>query len=522
MRANERFQPPDTSEIEQIAEVYGFDLTDRELDFYQRKLTALMESYRRVDDLFAARFDRPAVPVVGARPPVEQNDLGAWAWRAERRDRADGPLSGHRIAVKDIISVAEMPMTVGSAIFEDFVPTTDAEVVRRLLEAGATIVGKTTCESLCFSSGSHTAVSGVVRNPHDRARSAGGSSSGSAVVVAIGEADGALGTDTGGSVRTPASYCGIYGLKPTFGLVPTQGVLPLGPTLDHVGPMAASVAELDALLMALTGGPAEGQQRAHPRKRVQDAPERSLGGLRIGVLEEGFGWPNSEPEVDETVCAASQKLAAGGAEIVSVSLPLHRNGVDIWVPLGMQGALEQLIRGSGSGPSAAQAVDVATVEAFARGFHKHAPTLSPSAKEMTLAGELATRRLGGVAYAEAKMLGLTLMRGYDELFSRVDLLVLPTNPMKPSPLPADSDDLEEVHRRSTEPILNTCAFNVTGHPAISIPCGCVDGLPIGLMAVGPSLREDVLIDFARACELLMPPPKPHPAPSNEFVPGESL
>jgi amidase len=126
VRANERFQPPDTSEIEQIAEVYGFDLTDRDLDFYQRKLTALIESYRRVDDLFAARFDRPAATVVGARPPVEQNDLGAWAWRAERRDRADGPLSGHRIAVKDIIRVAEMPMMVGSAIFEDFVPTTDA------------------------------------------------------------------------------------------------------------------------------------------------------------------------------------------------------------------------------------------------------------------------------------------------------------------------------------------------------------------------------------------------------------
>jgi amidase len=507
MTANEPLPPPDRSEIAQIAAIYGLDLTDGELDFYQSKLTTLLGSYRRVDDLFAAHFDTPGVTAAGARPGVEENDLGAWAWKDERRDVADGPLTGHRIAVKDIISVARMPMTVGSAVFENFVPATDAEVVTRLLRAGATIVGKTTCESLCFSSGSHTAISGVVRNPHDRSRSAGGSSSGSAVVVAVGEADGALGTDTGGSIRTPASYCGIYGLKPTFGLVPTEGVLPLGPTLDHVGPMAGSVTELETILMALTSGASEEKHGEDPIQRVQDVSESSLGSLRIGVLEEGFGWPTSEPEVDETVAAATQTLAGNGAEMVGVSLPLHRDAINIWAALAMQGTLEQLVRGTGSGPAAAQAVDVAMVTACAHGLHERAATLSPSAKEMALAGELAIRRFGGVAYAQARMLAGTLARGYDELLSRVDILVLPTNPMKPPPLPTDPENLEEVHLRSTEPILNTCAFNVTGHPAISIPCGCVDGLPIGMMAIGPSLREDALLRFARACELLMPPPK---------------
>ena len=210
--------------------------------------------------------------------------------------------------------VAGLPMAHGGALSPGYVPEIDATVVTRILEAGGEITGKTTCEWGCISGGSHTSSSGPVPNPYNGNRTAGGSSSGSAVVVATGEADMALGTDQGGSIRIPASYCGVYGLKPTFGLVPYSGIASLEASIDHCGPITRTAGD-NAILLDAIAGPDGLDERlgwalASPCTAALEAGVR---GLRIGLLKEGFGTANTDPEVDQKVLAAARRLETLGA-----------------------------------------------------------------------------------------------------------------------------------------------------------------------------------------------------------------
>ena len=223
------------------------------------------------------------------RPRPEDNPHNAWTIRTSIIGPAAGPLAGKRIAIKDNICVAGLPMAHGGALSPGYVPEIDATVVTRILEAGGEITGKTTCEWGCISGGSHTSSGGPVPNPYNGHRTAGGSSSGSAVVVATGEADMALGTDQGGSIRIPASYCGVYGLKPTFGLVPYSGIASLEASIDHCGPITRTVGD-NAILLDAIAGPDGLDERlgwalASPCTAALEAGVR---GLRIGLLKEGF------------------------------------------------------------------------------------------------------------------------------------------------------------------------------------------------------------------------------------------
>src|SRR3974390_66172 len=201
----------------------------------------------------------------------------------------------------------------GASTMEGYVPEIDATVVTRILDAGGTIAGKTVCEYFCFSGGSHTSASGPVHNPHRMGYSAGGSSSGSGVVVSLGEVPMALGGDQGGSIRIPASFCGIYGLKPTHGLVPYSGIMPIELTLDHTGPMTATV-EDTALLLEVLAGPdgLDPRQYGAVAKPFREALGRGGAGLRIAVVEEGFGHPHSLPQVDAIVREAADRFKALG------------------------------------------------------------------------------------------------------------------------------------------------------------------------------------------------------------------
>ncbi|KMO27438.1 amidase family protein, partial [Methylobacterium aquaticum] len=183
----------------------------------------------------------------------EENPLGAWYWKSEVKGAETGTLTGKTVALKDNVALAGVPMMNGASTLEGFVPASDATIVTRMLDAGATILGKAVCEHFCLSGGSHTSDPGPVHNPHRMGYSAGGSSSGSAALVASGAVDLAIGGDQGGSIRIPASYCGIYGMKPTHGLVPYTGVMPIETTIDHTGPMTASVADNALLLEVLAG-----------------------------------------------------------------------------------------------------------------------------------------------------------------------------------------------------------------------------------------------------------------------------
>ena len=212
---------------------------------------------------------------------------------------SSGKLAGKKIALKDNVSLAGVPMMNGASTLEGYTPDTDATIVTRILDAGGTIIGKTHCEYFCFSGGSHTCAAGPVHNPHRMGYSSGGSSSGSAVVVATGEADMAIGGDQGGSIRIPASFSGIYGMKGTHGLVPYTGVMPIEVTIDHTGPMTRNVRDNALLLEVLAG--ADGLDPRQGTLKVSNYTEALGGGargLRIGVVKEGFGHPSSEADVD--------------------------------------------------------------------------------------------------------------------------------------------------------------------------------------------------------------------------------
>jgi len=246
-------RPPSRDELAAIARHYGMNLTEKDLGSFEPLVAGLLSSYEAVEDLYAATAPRPPAGRSWTRPEPAQNPLGAWYVQTEIQEKPGGPLAGRRVAVKDNIEVAGVPMMNGSRTLEGFVPSRDATVVTRLLAAGATITGKAVCEDLCFSGASHTSVTGPVRNPWDTSRTAGGSSSGSAALVAAGEAGLALGGDQGGSVRIPSAFCGTVGHKPTHGLVPYTGAFPIEATLDHLGPITRTVADAALMLSVIAG-----------------------------------------------------------------------------------------------------------------------------------------------------------------------------------------------------------------------------------------------------------------------------
>jgi amidase len=260
--------PPTAGDLARIAQRYGLHLQPPDLESFRALAGGLLASYDEVERLYEASAPEPPQRP-WQWPAGGGNDLGAWYVTTEITGRPDGPLAGRRVAVKDNIAVAGVPMMNGSRTVEGFVPRRDATVVTRLLDAGATIAGKAVCEDLCFSGGSHTSRSGPVHNPWDRSRTAGGSSSGSAALVAAGQADLALGGDQGGSIRIPSAFCGTVGHKPTHGLVPYTGAFPIENTLDHLGPITRTVPDA-ALMLGVLAGP----DGLDPRQRANAPPRR--------------------------------------------------------------------------------------------------------------------------------------------------------------------------------------------------------------------------------------------------------
>ena len=295
-------QRPTQAEIEAIARDLGLELSPEDLATYTNLAAPMLGGLSLLDALpeGEAPIRYPRTP--GTRPAPAENPLGAWYVKARIEGADEGKLAGRTVAVKDNVMVAGVPMSNGTSILDGYVPTEDATVVTRILDAGGTILGKAVCESYCLSGGSHTSDTGPVRNPHDPSRMAGGSSSGSAVLVATGEADLALGGDQGGSIRMPSSWCGTVGMKPTHGLVPYTGILSIEPTIDHAGPITANVSDNALFLEVLAGADGLDSRQIAPRTApYTEALGGGVEGLRIGVLEEGFGQPGAEPEVETAV-----------------------------------------------------------------------------------------------------------------------------------------------------------------------------------------------------------------------------
>ena len=492
---------PTIQQIGQVAVELGFNFNDADLAAHLEALGPAFAAYNILeqmpDELPPVSY--PRCP--GRRPTSEENPHGAWYVKTEVPGGGSGKLAGKRIALKDNICLAGVPMMNGASTLEGYVPDVDATVATRILDAGGTIVGKTVCEYFCFSGGSHTSATGPVHNPHRKGYSAGGSSSGSAAVVAAGEVPMALGGDQGGSIRIPASFCGIYGLKPTHGLVPYTGIMPIELTLDHTGPMTATV-EDNALLLEVLAGPDGLDPRQYGGaigKPYREALGRGAAGLKIAVVAEGFGHSESSPQVDAVVREASERFKGLGASVEMVPVPMHRLGSAIWLAVAAEGALMQMMLGNGFGFNW-QGLYVPSLLGFHSGWRNRADELSDTLKNTMLLGHYMVTRYRGHYYAKAQNLIRRLRRSYDDVLSRFDLLLMPTLPIVATPLPEPNAPIAEILQRGFEMLANTAQFDCTHHPAMSVPCGMVDGLPVGMMLVAKAFGEETIYRAAAAFE----------------------
>ena len=504
-------QRPAPDDLAAIARQFHFGIAQERMPAFEALVEGFLAPYDRLDELQEPtrqpRWPRDG----GAAPRPEENRFGAWAWRVRIEGAADGPLAGRTVAIKDNVAVAGVPMRNGTALLDGYVPDEDATVVERVLDAGGTILGKAVCESLCFSGGSHTADSGPVRNPYDPARSTGGSSTGSAALVAAGEVDLAIGGDQGGSVRIPSCWSGIYGLKPTWGLVPYTGAFPIEASLDHLGPMARSARDV-ALLLSVLAGPDGLDPRQHAALRPADylgALSGDVAGLRLALVREGFGHPGlSEPDVDEAVREAARSLGKLGAVVEEVSIPWHRDAMPVWNAVALEGATAIMVAGESMAYGAKGRYATGLVDAYAQGRRQRGERLSDTVKLAVLAGRWMTQAYHGRHYARAQNLARSARAAYDAVLADHDLLVMPTLPLKATPLPAADAPLEERVRRALEMIPNTAPFDVTGHPAMNVPCAMSAGLPVGMMLVGRDGHEATILRAADAFqrEVFSPPP----------------
>src|SRR5947208_3897146 len=495
---------PTIEQLREIAQTYDLHLSDADLESFTGLMGAVLESYRRMDQL-----TQPALPVSyqrsgGYRPSAEENPLNAWYQKCSIKGATSGILAGKRIAIKDNVCVAGVPMMNGSSVLESYVPEFDATIVTRILDAGGEIVGKSVCEHLCFSGGSHTSDTGPVLNPHDPKRSAGGSSSGSAALVVAGECDMAIGGDQGGSIRIPSSFCGAVGHKPTYGLVPYTGVFPIELTLDHTGPIARTAGDAAQLLEVLAG--ADGlDPRQSGGLRTEAYTKQLTGharGPRVGIVKEGFGWHNSEPDVDAMVREAAQRLTGAGATVSELSIPLHRYGIHIWNAIAVEGATALMVAGNSMGTNWKGHYTTSLLDFYGRSRRARANDLSETVKLVILLGQYMQDNYQGRYYAKAQNLARVLRAAYDEALNGVDLLPMPTLPLKATLLPAPDASREEYVARALEMITNTAPFDVTGHPAVTVPAGMSAGLPVGMMLIGRHWEDATVLRAADAFQKL--------------------
>ena len=425
-----------------------------------------------------ARIER-LNPVLNAFITVTSDDSLAEARQAEgeiQRGRWRGPLHGIPIALKDLFDTARVRTTAGSAVFKDRVPTQDAEVVRRLKAAGAVLLGKTNMVEFAYGGNAVVSHFGAVHNPWSLERNPGGSSSGSGAAVAASLCYGALGSDTAGSIRMPASICGIVGLKPTYGLVSNRGVIPLSWSCDHVGPMTRTVEDNAVLLQVIAGyDPADTSSVRMNVPDYRSGLNNASSRFRVGVPR-GFFFDDLDPEFGAAIENALAVLAKITAGVRDVVLP--------------------------SPPDKQESVRAAVRAAEAYLYHTEWVTKAP---ELYQPETLQRVRTGANVTASAYIQGqrdlAQARRAIEQIFETIDVLVTPTTPVPPPTLAELSKDVSTSLRLGASYIRNTSPFNVFGIPAISIPCGfTTGGLPIGLQISGPNGGEARVLQLAAAYE----------------------
>ena len=493
-------QPPTPAEIREYAKRHHIDLRDDEIADFEAAIVGTLTGYERLDEL---PDYRPRVEYTdrdpGYRPDAEEDPLNAFVTKCEVRGADDGPLAGYEVGLKDNVNLAGVEMTLGSKLFEGYVPSTDATIVTRLLDAGATITGKLNMEDMAFSGSGELSATGPVLNPVDPDYIAGGSSSGSAAAVGTGDVDVAIGGDQGGSIRIPAAWSGIVGHKPTHGLVPYTGIAGLGRSFDHAGPMCASVEDCARVLEAIAGEDGlDPRQGAVPTDDYLEALSDDPSEVTVGVVEEGFDHAESEPGVDETVREALSAFESAGATVRDVSVPMHLDGLAIWNAIAIEGTAAT-VSSECVGHFGKGFYDTQLADAFGRARRAHADDYLTTLKLTLVLGEYLSDEYRGRYYAKAQNLGRKLAETYDDALADVDVLAMPTTPQTAHEVDETLTRLEAIDR-ALNMLSNTSPFDVTGHPAISVPAGESDGLPVGLMLAGKRFDDASVLSSAYAFE----------------------
>ncbi|WP_299332384.1 Asp-tRNA(Asn)/Glu-tRNA(Gln) amidotransferase subunit GatA [Haloplanus sp.] len=406
----------------------------------------------------------------------------------------DGPLAGRTVAIKDNISTAGVRTTCGSEMLTDYVPPYDATVVERLKSAGATLVGKTNMDEFGMGTTTETSAFGPTTNPVDEDRVPGGSSGGSAAAVAAGEADAALGSDTGGSVRCPAAFCGVVGIKPTYGLVSRYGLVAYANSLEQIGPLAPTVEEAAEVLEVIAG---PDDRDATTRAEGADANYASaadgeVDGLSIGVPTELI--EGADDRVVDRFHETIADLETRGAETHEVSLPSIERAVQAYYVIAMSEASSNLARFDGVRYGPDTDAEGNWNESFA------------AVREAGFGDEVKRRILLGTYalsagyhdkyYAKAQDARAWLKQDFDEALSDADVLASPTMPVLPFELGESLDDPLQMYLADA----NTVPVNLANLPAISVPAGRADGLPVGFQLIGPAFGERAIIRAASAVE----------------------
>ncbi|MFI5397333.1 MAG: Asp-tRNA(Asn)/Glu-tRNA(Gln) amidotransferase subunit GatA [Candidatus Binatia bacterium] len=413
-----------------------------------------------------------------------------------RRARGEaGTLLGVPVGIKDVILTKGIRTTAGSKILGNFVAPYDATVTRKLLDAGAVCVGKTNCDE--FAMGSSTENSGfvVTRNPWDRSRVPGGSSGGSAAAIAAEQCQGALGTDTGGSIRQPAACCGIVGIKPTYGRVSRYGVVAYASSLDQVGPMARTVAGCAQLLAAIAGhDPHDSTSVPRPVPDYASLLGGGIKGLRVGIPREYF-VEGMQAEVDQAVRTAIRVLETLGARVCEVSLPHTEYAVPTYYLIATAEASSNLARYDGIKYGLRLGEQEALVKMYQR---TRAGGFGTEVKRRIMLGTYAlSAGYYDAYYLKAQKVRTLIRRDFEQVFATQDVIVTPTAPTTAFRIGEKTSDPLQMYLSD----IFTISINLAGLPGLSLPCGFDrNGLPIGLQIVGRPFEEEKVFQAAHAYE----------------------
>lgn len=494
---------PSAEDLRRLAAANHFDVTNEEVDTY---LSLIPDMFAALDSLDQAPSNLPTITYrdrdSGRRPSRQADPLNAIVRRCSVKGAQSGKLAGKRLGIKDNVCIAGVPMTCASSVLKDYVPDIDATIISRILDAGGEITAVLNMDNFAFSGGGDTSAYGPTRNPHNPDHLAGGSSGGSGAALFYDDIDMTIGGDQGGSIRIPASWCGVVGLKPTHSLVPYTGIVGIDATFDHAGPMARSVADVALLLEVIAGkDPLDPRQYEVPVQPYTQALGKDIRSLRIGVVKEGFGTSVSEPDVDTKVREAVKALQELDAIVQDVSIPAHTEAGGITWAMISEG-MAALARGSGVGYHWNGLYNESLANTLGKSLKAQAQDLPHQVKFVVMIGSYLNQAYHGRLYAKAQNQRRALRAAYDAILEKVDVLVMPTTPNKAHRYDPQRS-LRELIDHGWNMLGNTAPFDMTGHPSLSVPCGKSQGLPVGLMITGRHFDDATLLRIGHAFEQQM-------------------